>query len=353
MSLNKKNPLISIIIPCYNSENYIERFILSIIRQKYLNIELIFVDDGSQDGTKKIILKYKKILTDKGIKSIYKYKENGGMGSATNLGLKYVTGKYFAWCDSDNFFHPDYTLKIVEYINENGDFDILRHDGIVVDEKDLKSIESMSFIKGNKYKKNMFNDAIFEINFHFGCAVLNTESFDRVVEGRNIYESREGSNWQLLLPMFYFYESQYIDISLFYFVKRSDSISNKDKDNLEKMLEKFDEHEKILLTTIKTLPIDFFYYEKKIKLKYLKRKFDFAIHFNNIKVAKETYCKIKLTTKLNIISKIKYAYKLNQITSKIYKLIIKSRLYKKCLNNYFMFIKFFKHWFCKAKGKER
>lgn len=95
-------PLISIIVPVYNVEKYIEQSIESLRQQTLKNIEIILIDDGSTDSSGDICDKYAQL--DKRIKVIHK--ENGGLGSAWNEGLKHVSGQYYAFTDSDDFVSP-------------------------------------------------------------------------------------------------------------------------------------------------------------------------------------------------------------------------------------------------------
>ena len=94
---------ISIIIPVYNVEPYIKRCLDSVINQTYQNLEIICVDDGSTDGSGKICDEY--ATKDSRIKVFHK--ENGGVSSAKNLGLKNITGKYIGFVDSDDWIEPD------------------------------------------------------------------------------------------------------------------------------------------------------------------------------------------------------------------------------------------------------
>lgn len=89
----------SIIIPTYNRAWCIERAIDSVLGQKYQNWEMIIVDDGSTDNTEELVEKY---LSDKRIR--YFYKNNGGVGSARNLGLKFASGGFVMFLDSDDEF---------------------------------------------------------------------------------------------------------------------------------------------------------------------------------------------------------------------------------------------------------
>ena len=102
------NPLVSIVIPVYNAEKYIERALKSLINQSYKNIEVIVVNDGSTDNTEKIVKKYVDKIR-------YFYKENGGVASALNLGIKNMKGEYFSWLSHDDVY---YTNKIERQIEE-------------------------------------------------------------------------------------------------------------------------------------------------------------------------------------------------------------------------------------------
>ena len=105
MNKNIEVPLISIIIPMYNVENYISECLNSVISQNYKNLEIIIVDDGSTDNSYEIASKYCK--NDSRIK-IFR-KKNGGLSDARNFGIENSSGKYLFFLDSDDFL-PDYTI---------------------------------------------------------------------------------------------------------------------------------------------------------------------------------------------------------------------------------------------------
>ena len=103
---------VSIIIPVYNVEKYIGKCLDSLVNQTLEDIEIIVVNDGSPDNSQKIIDKYVEKYPNK-IKSFIK--ENGGQGSARNLGLKYAKGKYISFVDSDDWLEKN---AIEEMYNE-------------------------------------------------------------------------------------------------------------------------------------------------------------------------------------------------------------------------------------------
>lgn len=95
----KTDVLISVIIPVYNIEKYLERCVKSVCAQTYTSLEIILVDDGSTDSSGELCDKFAK--EDARIKVFHK--ENGGSSSARNLGLQNATGDYFGFVDSDDF----------------------------------------------------------------------------------------------------------------------------------------------------------------------------------------------------------------------------------------------------------
>ncbi len=112
---------ISIIIPCYNMEEKIKKCIDSIKNQSYGQFEAIFVDDGSTDKTNEIIRENMK--NDERMK--YFYKENGGVASSRNYGIKKAEGKYLCFIDSDDYIEKDYLKELYEnLISNNSDISI-------------------------------------------------------------------------------------------------------------------------------------------------------------------------------------------------------------------------------------
>lgn len=122
--MDKSQPLISIIVPVYKVEQYLQTCIESIQAQTYSNWETILVDDGSPDKCGEICDEYAK--KDQRIKVVHK--ENGGLSSARNAGLDLPPkGDFITFLDSDDFLHPDY-LSILVGLQEKYDADIVQCD---------------------------------------------------------------------------------------------------------------------------------------------------------------------------------------------------------------------------------
>lgn len=106
---------ISIIVPVYNVEKYLDRCIESIINQSYKNLEIILINDGSTDGSGAICEEWKK----RDSRIVVFHKENGGASSARNVGLDYATGEYIGFVDSDDWTEPMMYQRLYQLIKEH------------------------------------------------------------------------------------------------------------------------------------------------------------------------------------------------------------------------------------------
>lgn len=136
---------VSVIVPVYNSEQYLNRCIESLLDQSYSNIEIMIVNDGSTDKSLNICEKYKKV--DNRIVIINQ--ENKGVGKARNTGLKNVTGNYIMWVDSDDYIEKNHIESFVNRIEES-DYDV----AIALEKVDiLREENSIEIIKNLLLKK--------------------------------------------------------------------------------------------------------------------------------------------------------------------------------------------------------
>ena len=154
---------ISIVIPCYNVEDTVERCILSIKKQTYENFEAIFVDDGSTDNTSQII---KDTIKDDERMS-YTYKTNGGLSSARNFGLERITGKYVCFVDSDDYLEKDYVRELYDSIIANdSDISICYFNRVYEDKTLLNIVEGdyANLIRHPAAWDKMYRTSLFKQN---------------------------------------------------------------------------------------------------------------------------------------------------------------------------------------------
>ncbi len=111
--VDKTSPLVSIVIPVYNGANYMSEAIDSALAQTYSNVEVIVVNDGSNDNGKT-----DRIAKEYGDKIRYFVKENGGCASALNLAIKNMKGQYFSWLSHDDVYYPNKIEHQINLINK-------------------------------------------------------------------------------------------------------------------------------------------------------------------------------------------------------------------------------------------
>jgi len=133
--IKSKNPLVSILMPSYNAEKYIEEAITSILNQTFTDFEFIIIDDNSVDSTISIVEKYKK-LDDRIV--LLRNTENLKMAKALNVGIKVAKGKFLARMDADDWSYPDRIRKQVLYMQKHPEVGILGGSMEIINEKGKK-----------------------------------------------------------------------------------------------------------------------------------------------------------------------------------------------------------------------
>lgn len=171
------NCKVSVIVPVYNSAKYLEEMVLSLFSQTLEEIEFIFIDDCSTDKSLEILYKLEKKNPEKMI--IIKLDVNQGAGGARNIGIKYASGEYIAFADSDDFVKPemyelmydkaienDYDLIECGYFSERRNTEMMLWDksmeGEVLFEKRVKMIMSCGLLCCKLFKRSLVVDSGIE-----------------------------------------------------------------------------------------------------------------------------------------------------------------------------------------------
>lgn len=153
-------PLLSIIVPVYNIENYLERCVESVIRQTYRNLQIILVDDGSTDSSGHICEKY--ALKDKRIFVIHK--RNGGSVSARKAGLRSARGEFIGFVDGDDYIEPEMFERLYIKIAET-DADFV-HSGFKKNGKNIFSPEKSDvYYLDEKNRVDFYKNHIFDSTY--------------------------------------------------------------------------------------------------------------------------------------------------------------------------------------------
>lgn len=149
---------ISIIIPVYNTEKYIERCLNSVINQKYENKEIIVINDGSTDKSEEKINKYINKIT-------YIKKENSGLSDTRNVGIEKATGEYIMFIDSDDYIEECLLDKLKSYINQEIEMIKYKSRKVTEEGKEIQIMDGPVFetTKGEEaFSKMCFTDQLME-----------------------------------------------------------------------------------------------------------------------------------------------------------------------------------------------
>lgn len=288
--------LVSIITPCYNGEKLVSRYLESVLGQIYKNIELIIVNDGSSDDTEKIVLSYKEKFEKEGMKLVYIYQKNKGLGGAINTGLKHFTGDYLCWADYDDFFRYDSVEKRVKFLEDNPQYGCVTSNANVYNEDDL---ENPIYKINDKFK---YNEDEYQFEHHLksesifccGCHMVRTEAFLDVNPDRDIFEGRRGQNWQMLLPVYYKYKRGFLDEPLYNYIIYKSSMSTGD-DTKEKSIQRVNEHLEIVKNTLDRIDMDQKDRNKYLELfftNYVVDRFDICMKYKDFKSGFKYYMKM-------------------------------------------------------------
>lgn len=169
-------PKVSIIIPVYNGSNYLQEAIDSALAQTYPNCEILVVNDGSCDEgkTETIALSY-------GDRIRYFKKENGGVASALNMGIRLMKGEYFSWLSHDDVYYPNKVKREVQAILASGDPTKLVQCEYDFYDEDTGTYTPTDFSK--TYTIGQLTNSVFsvlQLQIHACCALIHKSHFDRV-----------------------------------------------------------------------------------------------------------------------------------------------------------------------------
>ena len=316
----------SIVIPVYNVEKYIDKCLDSVLNQTYKNFEVIIVNDGTRDNSQKIVDKY--VKKDKRFKSFTK--ENGGLSSARNYGVKHTTGDYLIFIDSDDFINLDYLEKINEVL-DNSDIEVLRT-GLIVADKNEKVVRREKVLDESRYVS--FTDLTSFEFFDSACSYVYNLSFYKknkfsFIEG--VYHEDFGLIPEILIKAKKIY---FLNYHSYYYVQRNNSIMTSiDKEILKKRAYDILNHHDRLKNTINDMTID-----KKNKESFIYYIENTAIaKIYNLKYSKEEYKKYKNALKRSGI------YKFTCTSN--YKYIIKKMILKFSTKMYLKYILKVDKWY--------
>ena len=222
------NPLISIIVPIYNSDSFLDKTINSIISQTYSQWELILVNNGSSDGSKFLMDSYEK--KDQRIKCIHFEKNSGGPAFPRNEGMKIAKGEYIAFLDSDDFWEKEKLEKQISLTDSKTKL-IISSEAFMVDEhnNNLGELKRSNFFKRLKKFFDCKNIFLIYNPIILSTSLVRNSPFLKFKENENFQSIEDWSLWIDLVSMGY--ELKIIDTPLCSYRVHKDSLSNKNNEN--------------------------------------------------------------------------------------------------------------------------
>lgn len=241
----KDYPLVSVIVPVYGTEAYLDKCINSILNQTYHNIELIVVNDASKDNSEEIILTYKKMDS----RIVYcTNSQNLGLFHTRLAGLKKANGKYLLFVDSDDYIGVDYIRRLVATA-EKQDADIVKAQFVMVEEANNNYKYIYNYINNRPLKQleeeniayEYFNQEGFDFSWHTVCGKLyktqlwlDCEPLYRKIKGHFIMTEDIAFSTPLFLKAEKYVE---IDYDGYFYVQRKSSSTG-----LQKNIKKFEKN---------------------------------------------------------------------------------------------------------------
>lgn len=203
-----KQELISIIVPVYKVEKYLEKCIDSIVRQNYSNIEVILVDDGSPDNCGEICESWMK--KDNRIRVFHK--KNGGLSDARNCGIEHSKGEYITFVDSDDYISEDYIMKLYYFLVENNaDISVCNTD-IVFEDSNANEVKDANIMIKRYDPDSAFENMLYEID-------LTNSAWGKLYK-RKLWNG-------IRFPVNKLYEDMFVTYKLFYKAKNIIYVSEK------------------------------------------------------------------------------------------------------------------------------
>lgn len=163
------NPLVSVVIPVYNVEKYLERAVKSVVRQTYSNLEIILVDDGATDSSPELCDGL--ASSDSRIHVIHK--TNGGLSSARNAGINQASGEYVAFLDSDDWFEADVIDYCLSLISEHKADIVQFRTTLTTDEEPARPAkEKISVLHGKEILEFLMIQSTKSDTYYSACTCL-------------------------------------------------------------------------------------------------------------------------------------------------------------------------------------
>lgn len=292
------NPIVSIVSPCYNVSKKIQPYLKSLLDQTYRPLEVVLVDDGSTDNTLQILKSFQKKYDTNDFRIKCISQENKGPGGAVNTAIKHCSGEYLTWPDSDDWLANDSIKERIEFLESHPEYAIVTSNAAVYDSSDRLHPQNLLV---EEVTKDIRSEDQFELTLHYrsifcpGCHMVRMRDFLEAIPDREIYESRFGQNFQMLLPIYYHRKRYFLNKPLYNYVIYSNSLSHNISD-LKTQLEHYDGYVDIIEQTLKRIPMsddERIYWMNIVQKDDTIKRFCTAIAYHDKTIAKHYYQLLK------------------------------------------------------------
>lgn len=155
---NNEKPLVSVVIPCYNHENFVQDCIQSVIDQTYENIELIIIDDGSNDNSVHKIQEITSLCEERFVRFEFRHRPNKGLCNTLNEALEWCQGEYYSVIASDDMMLKNKTALQVGFLNKNKNILAVFGGVKLIDENNIELSERLNQSEIYDFKKIIMHE---------------------------------------------------------------------------------------------------------------------------------------------------------------------------------------------------
>lgn len=274
------NPLISVIVPCYNQAAFLPDALQSLLDQKYSNWECIIVNDGSPDNTEEVALQW--VNKDNRIK--YFKKENTGVCDTRNFGAKQAAGEFIVPLDGDDKLGPHYFAEAIETFTADPQVKLIYSDTILFGDRNEKLINKEFVFENMVTENQIFNSAIFRRADFLEVGGYNTNMVDGIEDWDFYLSLIKPADKVVKLNAFHYYYRIKA-------VSRSASINTHKQKNDAMLLQMFKNHIPLFLEYFNPV-------RDRIEAEYYKKESNSLQNSIEYKIGRFIYLPVKLCKRI-------------------------------------------------------
>ncbi len=301
--MEEKRRKVNVLIPCYNNKRFLEPLINNLTLQTYDDIEVIFVDDGSTDGSGEEMKRLSGRVKERGFGIQRYWQPNSGLANSYETALKHADADYIFQIDCDDLIENNAIEKMAQYLDDNKDVAVVRSNGYMhyLDDpsRDVKFTD-LSHIDINVQHEKHICEKILRGEAYLAPPCSYMYRLDAILicyPGREIDKSRIGQNYQILLPLVYRFKAGYIDECLFYYTQRGDSLEHSYR-TPDAELWNIDESARLIYSILKEQGAGDFYAKKWAVYRRDHLRLAYAYKYSNKEMARKS---IKCLMKYKLI----------------------------------------------------